>query len=180
MRTHEEAQDRANRISDSLEAALEDLVGAWEDEDHLTLGYETWASYCEDVLGGWKPPKDKRLEIVRVMSEAGATQRDIAAVVGTTHVTVGNDLKKLDPGKNLPSPDPLHTAVETWKMTHTTRFITELTQAEEFVDALAQGPENLVDGADSDEEFEEWITRIEAMHTKLSAIIQQVRGERHV
>lgn len=61
---------------------------------HLALGYPSWTAYLSEVLGEepLRLARDQRQELVGFLAGEGMSTRAIAPIVGTSHMTVQNDL----------------------------------------------------------------------------------------
>lgn len=81
------------------------LAEARDGEAWRTLGYQSWTHYLSDVMGEQplRLPRDQRQEIVGYLAGEGMSSRAIAPIVGATHATVQQDVKRA--GRNLP-PEP--------------------------------------------------------------------------
>lgn len=80
---------------------LQELVAeAKAGNAHIALGYASWTAYLSEVLG--EEPlllaRGERQEMVQMLSAEGMSMRAIAPIVGTSHITVRNDLTAV---KNL-------------------------------------------------------------------------------
>lgn len=101
----EEARARADRIRSGMRVLAEwqqDVIAAYAARDWDALGYETWDAYIDGEYGEHRVrlPREQRREIVAGMSAAGMSSRAIGSAVGSSHVTVQNDLQAT--GKNFP------------------------------------------------------------------------------
>ncbi|MEV6504845.1 hypothetical protein AB0M61_01825 [Streptomyces sp. NPDC051642] len=101
----EEARARADRIRSGMRVLAEwqqDVIAAYAARDWDALGYETWDTYIDGEYGEHRVrlPREQRREIVAGMSAAGMSSRAIGSAVGSSHVTVQNDLQAT--GKNFP------------------------------------------------------------------------------
>lgn len=93
------ARARADRIRsgmDTVASLTEDIAAAYRSQDHLQLGYGTWAAYVEAEfidVARMRLPREKRRELVSTLeSEADMSTRAIAAVTGSSKDTVHRDL----------------------------------------------------------------------------------------
>lgn len=107
----EEARARADRIRAGMRVLAEwqaDVIAAYTARDWEELGYESWDAYLDGEYGEHRVrlPRDQRREIVAGMSAAGMSTRAIGAAVGSSHMTVQNDLQDQTTVKNLPVDEP--------------------------------------------------------------------------
>jgi hypothetical protein len=72
-----------------------EIQAAWDNQDHITLGYETWQSYTVGEFGRGNTAIAARQAIVGLLRGTGLSERAIAAEVGTSPPTVHNDLADL-------------------------------------------------------------------------------------
>lgn len=86
-----EAEARAQDIRTTTGHLLRTLADAWYQQDHVTLGYGSWAEYCRAEFDGriaLPRSRGDRRELVRALSEAGLSQRAVAAATGMSRNTV--------------------------------------------------------------------------------------------
>jgi hypothetical protein len=94
----DEARARADRIRSGMRVLAEwqtDVITAYAARDWEALGYETWDAYLDGEYGEHRVrlPREQRREIVAGMSAAGMSSRAIGSAVGSSHITVQNDLQ---------------------------------------------------------------------------------------
>lgn len=94
----------AQRRYDTIKAGLEELAPviqkAYENEDWIALGYADFREYCQSLgVGLLRLPQETKLEITGNLSDAGATQREIAAATGVSQPTAGRNEAKARPGR---------------------------------------------------------------------------------
>ena len=100
-RRAERIRIKARNVTEQY-ADLRALVDEAErNEDHLTLGYQSWTAYVSDLFGEepLRLPRDERIPMVQMLADKGMSTRAIASVVGVTHETVAQDIKS--PVRNL-------------------------------------------------------------------------------
>jgi hypothetical protein len=94
------ARERADAIRsgiDSIAAALDKIppliIEAHDADDWKTLGYDSWAAYVEGEYGTSfiKLQKAQRKEWTATLTDAGLTQREIAAVTNVSQMQVSRD-----------------------------------------------------------------------------------------
>ena len=105
-RRAERIRIKARNVTEQY-ADLRALVDEAErNEDHLTLGYQSWTAYVSDVFGEepLRLPRDERIPMVQMLADKGMSTRAIASVVGVTHETVAQDIKS--PVRNLTPAEP--------------------------------------------------------------------------
>jgi transposase len=86
-----EAEARAESIRTTAGHLLQQLTDAWDQQDHLTLGYVSWSAYCRGELDGriaLPRGRGDRRELVRALVEMGMSQRAVAEAVGMSRNTV--------------------------------------------------------------------------------------------
>lgn len=86
-----EAEARAQDIRTTTGHLLQTMADAWDQQDHLTLGYSSWAEYCRVEFDGriaLPRTRGDRRDLVRALSEAGLSQRAVAAATGMSRNTV--------------------------------------------------------------------------------------------
>lgn len=97
--TPTEARERTDLANRTLETFQQQVIELYEGRADEVLGYGSWPEYVRTEFT--MLPRMGRLErrdAVRELSAAGMSQRDVAAVVGVGHETVGRDLR----GSNEP------------------------------------------------------------------------------
>lgn len=105
-RRAERIRIKARNVTEQY-ADLRALVDEAErNEDHLTLGYQSWTAYVSDLFGEepLRLPRDERIPMVQMLADKGMSTRAIASVVGVTHETVAQDIKS--PVRNLTPAEP--------------------------------------------------------------------------
>lgn len=100
------ARARAGQIRFGMQNYIETLgviAIARAEEDHLALGYESWAAYVDGEFGDARIqlPPEMRRKAVEELRLAGASQREIGHTLGVSHTQVRRDLA----GTNVP-PEP--------------------------------------------------------------------------
>lgn len=86
-----DAAARAENIRTTTGHLLQTMADAWDQQDHLTLGYGSWAEYCRVEFDGriaLPRTRGDRRDLVRALSEAGLSQRAVAAATGMSRNTV--------------------------------------------------------------------------------------------
>jgi hypothetical protein len=91
----QEARQRAGRIVRAMNDLAQLVQEAWDNNDHRTLGYESWQSYTIGEFGHGDTAIKARQVIVSMLRGTGLSQRAIAAETGTSVATVHNDLADL-------------------------------------------------------------------------------------
>jgi hypothetical protein len=92
--TEDEAQQITSRIREWVKAFLvEDVKRAYEGRIWITMGYDSWAEWCDCELNGFKLPVVERREVVAELTDAGMSQRAIPDVVDVSQSTVRDDLQ---------------------------------------------------------------------------------------
>lgn len=104
------ARSRAGHIRygmQNLKETFAHIARARAENDHQTLGYETWQEYVDGEFGAerLKLSPDKRREYVELLALAGASQREISHTVGVNQSTVSRDLAA---GDAPASPDEIY------------------------------------------------------------------------
>ena len=85
------AAERAARIRAKASDLIQEIADAFNDKDHLALGYSTWHEYCAHELNGSiaiPSVKGDRVDFVRGLSAAGLSQRAISEATGVARNTV--------------------------------------------------------------------------------------------
>lgn len=132
---------RLDAIADNYAAVMPMIRDAIEKRDDLALGYRSPGEYVADRFGGslQRLGIEVRRAVVGELTAAGLSTRAIAPVVGTSHMTVKNDL---DAGVKVFTPEPEPTFVSA------TEALAEMTQtpvvAEEGEAEAATGPAPVV------------------------------------
>lgn len=93
-RLTEDIRITARNLMDAKERLLDLVRRAKECDVHVFLGYASWQAYLADTLGDepMRLARDDRRDMVRILTDEGMSTRAIAPIVGTSHVTVSNDL----------------------------------------------------------------------------------------
>jgi len=91
----QEARQRAGRIVNAMNNLAALVQEAWDNNDHTTLGYETWQSYTIGEFGHGDTAIKARQVIVSMLRGTGLSQRAIARETGASPATVHNDLADL-------------------------------------------------------------------------------------
>lgn len=91
----QQARQRAGRIVRAMSDLAALVQEAWDNNDHHTLGYETWQSYTVGEFGHGDTAIKARQVIVSMLRGTGLSQRAIAKETGTSPATVHNDLADL-------------------------------------------------------------------------------------
>lgn len=91
------ARARAGQIRFGMQNYIETLgviAQARANNDHETLGYDSWAEYVDNEFGDGrlKLPSDMRQKAITELRLAGASQREIAHTVGVNQSTVSRAL----------------------------------------------------------------------------------------
>lgn len=91
------ARARAGRIRLGIKDYIQTLgwiAQARAEDDHLTLGYETWAEYVDGEYGDARIqlPSEMRRKAVEELRLAGASQREIGHTLGVSQTQVRRDL----------------------------------------------------------------------------------------
>lgn len=85
------ARDRAERIRAKTADLLREITEAFENQDHITLGYRTWGEYCRAEFDGriaLPRVKGDRVELCAALVDAGLSQRAVAEATGLSRNTV--------------------------------------------------------------------------------------------
>lgn len=85
------ARDRAERIRAKAADLLQEIAEAFENRDHITLGYRTWGEYCRAEFDGriaLPRVKGDRVELCAALVDAGLSQRAVAEATGLSRNTV--------------------------------------------------------------------------------------------
>lgn len=102
MNTHDRILLVAAAGEDRIQLIIDHVPDLYRAKAWLEEGLTDWAELCQTYWHRMRFPASDRKRIVNALLDAGMTQRDVAAVVGTDHRTVGNDR-----GENSPrSPKP--------------------------------------------------------------------------
>lgn len=75
------ARDRADRIRAKAADLLQEITDAFENRDHIALGYKTWGDYCRAEFDGriaLPRAKGDRRELVGALVDAGLSKRAVA------------------------------------------------------------------------------------------------------
>ena len=90
-------------FTDSRNKIIDLLHEAQDGNAAQLLGYRSWTAYISDVFGEQplRLEKDLRREFVKELSSEGMSTRAIAPIVGTTAMTVSNDLHTNSGVKNF-------------------------------------------------------------------------------
>jgi len=91
----QEARQRAGRIVRAMNDLAQLVQEAWDNNDHRTLGYDTWQSYTIGEFGHGDTAIKARQVIVSMLRGTGLSQRAIARETGASPATVHNDLADL-------------------------------------------------------------------------------------
>jgi hypothetical protein len=80
-------------MADACEEVMPMLRELFESEAHLALGYPSYGAYIQDRFGGSlaRLGIETRREVVRELTAAGMSTRDIAPVLGVSKDTVNRD-----------------------------------------------------------------------------------------
>lgn len=88
-----QARARVNRIRAGIEDVLALVVEAWQNRDHVTLGYATWKEYMSEEIGAQlRVPLNKRGEVVFKLRHAGMSLRALEQTTGVSKETVRREL----------------------------------------------------------------------------------------
>ena len=108
-----EARERTDRIKAGLPGLRQttaDIIAAIDQEDWRTLGYESSEAWATEEFGSLpRLSRNDRNQLILEMVDAGATQREAAAVAGVDHTTVGRTVAKA----GAPAPEDTGPAPET-------------------------------------------------------------------
>lgn len=89
------AQD-ARALTDRIRIQVSDLLPlikeAYTRRAHISLGYESWAEYCDTELRGLRMPLAERQAATAELAAEGMSTRAIAGAIGSSDATVRRDL----------------------------------------------------------------------------------------
>src|SRR6476661_9640040 len=88
----QQARQRAGRIVNAMNDLAVLVQQAWDEQDHHTLGYDSWQSYTIGEFGHGETAVKARQIIVGLLRGTSLSQRAIAAQVGVSAATVNNDV----------------------------------------------------------------------------------------
>jgi hypothetical protein len=95
--TEDEATAVTGRIRTWVKACpIEDVKRAYMGRVWLSMGYDSWAEWCDCELGGFKLPAVERQEAVAELAGAGMSQRSIADVLDISRNTVASDVAQTE------------------------------------------------------------------------------------
>jgi predicted DNA-binding protein (UPF0251 family) len=107
--TENEARELTASIYGHLDSAWTKIKEAYYGRADKALGYDSWDDYCKGEFHGayLRLPRESRREVVATLTEAGLSQRVIAAAVGVSKNTVIRDQSKshLGPVADAPGLD---------------------------------------------------------------------------
>lgn len=136
------AIERASKIRTGIVNYLQTLgviAEAYREQDHLTLGYDTWQAYIDAEFGAERlrlTPEHRR-KAVEELRLSGLSTRAIGAAVGVSHPTVIADMKASG-GQDLP---PEVTGIDGKTYAAKSPLVEALTEAiEEAGEAAAPPP----------------------------------------
>jgi transcriptional regulator with XRE-family HTH domain len=86
-------------VEETLEGTRRQLALALKEGRHKRLG-KTEDEFCRELGAQVMRDREERQAFTKALTEEGFTQRQIAAVAGVSHVTIGRDLN----GTNVPKP----------------------------------------------------------------------------
>ena len=91
--TENEARELTASIYGHLDSAWTKIKEAYYGRADKALGYNSWDDYCKGEFHGayLRLPRESRREVVATLTEAGLSQRVIAAAVGVHKNTVVRD-----------------------------------------------------------------------------------------
>jgi len=94
--TENEARELTASIYGHLDSAWTKIKEAYYGRADRALGYDSWDDYCKGEFHGayLRLPRESRREVVATLTEAGLSQRVIAAAVGVHKNTVIRDQAK--------------------------------------------------------------------------------------
>lgn len=94
--TENEARELTASIYGHLDSAWTKIKEAYYGRADKALGYDSWDDYCKGEFHGayLRLPRESRREVVATLTEAGLSQRVIAAAVGVHKNTVIRDQAK--------------------------------------------------------------------------------------
>lgn len=90
-----------------------DLLRAWEGRAWEALGLESWAEFCQQItvdLAFVRLTIPARESVVLTLIQGGASERDVAAAVGTSPATIHADVDRLVAGGRLTKPEKVRGA----------------------------------------------------------------------
>ena len=108
-RRAERIRIKARNVTEQY-ADLRALVDEAErNEDHLTLGYQSWTAYVSDLFGEepLRLPRDERIPMVQMLADKGMSTRAIGSMLGVHHDTVATDIRA---GVGNPTPERINPA----------------------------------------------------------------------
>jgi hypothetical protein len=107
--TENEARELTASIYGHLDSAWTSIKEAYYGRADKALGYDSWDEYCKGEFHGayLRLPRESRREVVATLTEAGLSQRVIAAAVGVHKNTVVRDQNRsqLGPVASVPALD---------------------------------------------------------------------------
>lgn len=90
------ASDKADKQFKTLDTSIETLGElirtSIEGKIHVGLGVKSWALWAKDAIRVEVPDRFQRKELVKTLSQGGASQRAIATAFGISQMTVQRDL----------------------------------------------------------------------------------------
>lgn len=91
--TENEAQELTASIYGHLDQAWTKIKEAYYGRADIAMGYDSWDEYCKGEFQGayLRLPRETRREVVATLTEAGLSQRAIAASLGVHKNTVIRD-----------------------------------------------------------------------------------------
>lgn len=110
MTTYQEARKLTDAVLASLDEAHRLLAAIFKDGSWKPLGYLTWGEYFSAEIGEAVTKikdVDKRRAAVEELTQAGMSQRQVAAVIGVDQKTISNDLRAEEFSSPEPSTDTL-------------------------------------------------------------------------
>lgn len=92
-------------LADLNDKVLGQIEQARSGDAHLALGFASWPAYVEQEFGGAlaRLDRDRRRDVVRVLTEQGMSTRAIAPIFEVSHDTIHRDVAAV---RNL-TPDPV-------------------------------------------------------------------------
>lgn len=104
------ARARAGQIRFGMQNYIETLgaiAQARAEDDHLALGYETWAEYVDGEFGDGRLrlPSELRRKAIEELRLAGASQREIGQTLGVSQPTVSRVLNPSGDSNESPGAD---------------------------------------------------------------------------
>jgi len=90
----DEIKSTLHSMIDFKESFLDLITEAYENHDHIALGFKSWTDYLRTEYGGLltRLTVEDRRETVLILSRTGMSTRAIAPVVGVDNATVHRDL----------------------------------------------------------------------------------------